>query len=169
MTGSYKYVMPPGRRQQGGAEPGEGRPRMGNMKDLLEKHFLGEFDLTLRNVTCTDMVRETSARGLKQLEISVRSKGWLKQFAPTVIIDNGSIPDGGLLSAAAAAVDLRARVLDGNHRVKTCKALFGEDSTITCRVYKEFDNPADLRLIADCECCPCLLPSSFVYGVPGIG
>lgn len=137
------------RHEEGGGGSGRAGGPTGRLDELLSAHFLGEFELRLRNVTCANIVRETSSKGLQRVEQSVRSKGWMKQFAPSVVVPCASIPEGGL--TAAHAVDLEARVLDGNHRVKTCQKLFDADYTIPFRVYKSFNKPADEKLIADCE------------------
>lgn len=128
-------------------QPGD--DALGRLHELLSSYYLGEFDLRLCNVTCATIVRETSRRGLNCLEQSVRKVGWLPQFAPSVVIESSAIPEEGL--SAESALDLEVRVLDGNHRVKTCRKVFGADSTIRCLVYKTLRDAEDERLIADCE------------------
>lgn len=46
---------------------------------------------------------------------------------------------------------LRVMVLDGNHRVRALRELFGEEHRVTCNVYWAFD-PEISRVISDSEC-----------------
>lgn len=119
------------------------------MSSLLDKHYLGTFKLRLSNITCTEMVRPLSEKGLQRLQRSIREVGWLEQFAPSVVIQRDRLGDEGKLTAEIV-LKIPARTLDGAHRISALQRQFDPDTAITMRVYMEF-NQADERLIANGE------------------
>lgn len=119
------------------------------MEAVLSSNYIGEFSMTVANLTCTTLARPRNKLGLQMVEQSVKAKGWLSQFAPSVLIPRETVPDGVLTPQLALSIS--ARVLDGNHRVVVFKKLFGDSSTLKVRVYYEFANAPDEKLIADCE------------------
>ncbi|CAN0000753.1 unnamed protein product [Choristocarpus tenellus] len=53
---------------------------------LVEHHYLGLYKMKLTNITCTEVVRPLSERGLARVSKSIKEKGWLEQFAPSDVI-----------------------------------------------------------------------------------
>ena len=134
--------MPSNISSQGGNVPA-------GMSSLLEQHYLGVFKMRLRNITCTEMVRPLSKRGLERLTRSIREVGWLEQFTPSVVIQRDSLRNGDELTAEVALIVV-GRTLDGNHRITSLKEVYDHDTVIPVRVYLEF-NQAEERLIANGE------------------
>ena len=122
---------------------------MVSMDDALAKNFLGEYSMTVRKLVCTTLARPRSRLGLESVEKSVKEKGWLAQFAPSVVISREDLPTGGLTPSLALSIS--ARVLDGNHRVVVFRKLYGADKALKVRVYLEFADAADEKVIANCE------------------
>lgn len=79
----------------------------------------------------------------------MRFKGWLSQFASSVLIARETVPDAILTPQLALTIN--TRVLDGNHRVVVFKKLFGDISKLEARVKCDFANAPDEKLIADSE------------------
>lgn len=118
------------------------------MQALLANHFIGVYEVRLDNIACTTMVRQLSQKGLQNVEDSIKAKGYLPQFAPSVVVVSQDEVDN---LTREQALTLHVRVLDGNHRVTVCKSLFSEEGVLSCRLYRPFDSPADEKLIANCE------------------
>ncbi|CAM9945559.1 unnamed protein product [Choristocarpus tenellus] len=102
--------------------------------------------MKLRHITCTDMVHPLSGRGLQRVRKSIEEKGWLDQFAPSVVIQRSLGNTDELNPETALAIE--GRVLDGNHRVTVLKNMFDPESAFTMRIYIEFDQTEE-RLIAN--------------------
>ncbi|CAM9623429.1 unnamed protein product [Choristocarpus tenellus] len=117
------------------------------MSSLLQDHFLGMYRMTLGNITCTEMVRPLSESGLTRVSKSIHEKGWLEQFAPSIVIQGDCLGDLNQLTAETA-LTIQGRVLDGNHRITVLKREFDPERAFMMRVYMEF-NQAEERLIAN--------------------
>ncbi|CAM9999515.1 unnamed protein product, partial [Choristocarpus tenellus] len=81
------------------------------MSSLLEHHYLGMYKTKLGNITCMEMVRPLSKRGLARVSKSIREKGWLEQFAPSVVIQRDCSGNGDQLTADTALA-VQGRTLD---------------------------------------------------------
>lgn len=119
------------------------------MESVLSKNYIGEFSMTVGNLSCSTRARPRSKLGLEMIEKSVKAKGWLSQFSPSVLIACEHVPDG--IVTPELALSLKARVLDGNHRVVVFTKLFGGSATLKVRLYYNFVNGPNESVIANCE------------------
>lgn len=129
--------------------------RSQSLQRVLNEYFIGVFCLRLKDVDQMVLVRPLNPKGLVRIEDSVRQKGWLDYYAPSIIVSRKELEDlqGGNLSNnidAELLAKAHPRVLDGNHRVSVLHKLYGGEHRVKCTVYYEFDKE-QMQIVADCE------------------
>ena len=119
-----------------------------NLATILEANFIGTFELPLKNITCTSLVRQVNERGIKTVMASIENKGWLDHYAPAVVIQREALEGSDFTEEAAPTHHYQ--VLDGNHRITAARRLWGGDHLVSCRVY--YALPANVtKIVADRE------------------
>ncbi|CAM9690914.1 unnamed protein product [Sphacelaria rigidula] len=115
---------------------------------ILQEHFEGLHQMKLGNIACTQMVRAVSDAGVHTVVDSIRTTGWLDQFAPSIVIPREAVRDGEPLTAEIMR-ETKGRVLDGYHRVTALKEEFGDEDMFLIRVYREFADRTQEKIIAN--------------------
>lgn len=125
------------------------------LQSVLNEYYIGMFSLALKDVGHTVLVRPLNPKGLAKIEDSVRQKGWLDDYAPSVIVSRKELEDdeNGKPKEdinAELLAKAHARVLDGNHRISVLRKLYGREHRVKCKVYYEFDKEK-MQIVADCK------------------
>lgn len=144
MAGPKKGPQPPSSEASTASGPQQKR----QLIDLLHEHSCGTFDIPLKSIVCTALVRPVNSGGVERLKSSIQMKGWLPNHPPAMVLDRDLVAEDRPCNDTFDRV--RVRILDGNHRVTALRALFGEDYRVTCNVYWAFD-PEIARVISDSE------------------
>lgn len=132
-----------------GAIPSPPPGRSSNtLADTLERHFIGCYDVPLKQITLTSFARPISEKGLESVMQSIRDKGWLPHAPPAVVVAREGLPNGEFTEDCIATAEYR--VLDGNHRIGAAKRLFDGETAVSCCVHYMFDASA-MRILGDCE------------------
>lgn len=147
-TGRYDPAGGTGALAGGGATSVNGAPINTRLAQTLSSHFIGVFDVPLRCITVTALVRQVNDRGLETVTDSIKRNGWMPSSAPTVVISREFCPGGEWATECTTTGSFK--VLDGNHGITAAKKLFDGETRVAVRVYYEF-NPAHMRILGDGE------------------
>lgn len=120
----------------------------GTLASTLASHYIGDFDVPLKQIRLTSFARPINQRGLERVVESIQHKGWLPHAPPAIVVEREGLPNGEFTEDCIAMAEYK--VLDGNHRLEAAKKIFGCDKAVRCRVHYTFGTSA-MRLLGDCK------------------
>ena len=70
------------------------------IQDVLDEHYVGTFNVRIRNVAPTTLVRVLSEKGIEAIQESIQRAGWIKKETIYVVADEESLPTPEQCTAA---------------------------------------------------------------------
>lgn len=121
-----------------------------NTAALLASHFIGTFRASVSKLILSTAGRSLQEEGVDTLLKSITQDGWVTSVTPVVTLEDASYAE---ILTRENSIDLKFRVVDGNHRVAALKRVDerdGSNTVIDVQVYRTLEERTE-RIIASRE------------------